>query len=71
MDRPWNINVDYNRSLTNIALPLYYAGLLGLESVLNSILPVGTSGTDLSDTVNAQGGTYGNALQAASFRGHK
>jgi hypothetical protein len=53
MDRPWNINVDYNRSLTNIALPLYYAGLLGLESVLNSILPVGTSGTDLSDTVNA------------------
>jgi hypothetical protein len=29
MDRPWNMNVDYNRPFANIALPLYYAALLG------------------------------------------
>lgn len=53
MDRPWNLEVDYNRPLTDIALPVYHAGLLGLESTLNSILPIHTRDTDSSDTVNA------------------
>ncbi|KAJ6027441.1 NACHT nucleoside triphosphatase [Penicillium canescens] len=71
MDRPWNMNVHYNRPLTDMALPLYYAGLLGLESVLNSILPIDTTDANLSDTVNAQGGWFGNALQAAAEGGHE
>ncbi|KAI3226148.1 hypothetical protein DTO012A9_9154 [Penicillium roqueforti] len=71
MDRPWNMNVDYNRPFANIALPLYYAALLGLESVLSSIFLIDTRDADSSDTVNAQGGRYGNALQAASQGGHE
>ncbi|KAL2859852.1 ankyrin repeat domain-containing protein [Aspergillus lucknowensis] len=71
MDRPWNMHVDYNRPIADMALPLYYAGLLGLECVLNSILPIGTKNAASSNTVNAQGGRFGNALQAASREGHE
>ena len=61
---------------------VYYASLLGLRGVLAEllsaqqqkesgrfILPV-TSTSKVAD-VNAQGGCYGNALQAASFFGHE
>ncbi|KAJ5155715.1 hypothetical protein N7492_008518 [Penicillium capsulatum] len=68
LDGPWKN--DVNRSLADIPLPLYYAGLLGLEFVLNRILPVDTGDSRLAETVNAQGGLFGNALQAASNRGH-
>ncbi|KAJ5665326.1 NACHT nucleoside triphosphatase [Penicillium maclennaniae] len=70
IERLWNMNVDYNRPLTDIASPLYYAALLGLEFVLNSILTIGTRNTDVSVIVDAQGGEYGNALQAASRSGN-
>ena len=45
--------------------PTYHAALLGLNDVLASILS--RSSTD----INAEGGKYGNALQAASQGGHK
>jgi ankyrin repeat protein len=44
--------------------PLYYAARLGLCTVTKLLL-------DKSAEVNAQGGHYGNALQAASFGGHE
>lgn len=71
IDRPGNMNADYNRPLTDMASPLYYAGLLGLESVLDCILPIRTRDAGSSPTVNAQGGRFGNALQAAADGGHE
>jgi hypothetical protein len=65
------MRVDYNRSLTKMPLPQYYAGLLGLGFVLSSILPIDTRDSRLAETVNAQGGRLGNALQAASYGGHE
>ncbi|RMZ80134.1 hypothetical protein DV736_g6675, partial [Chaetothyriales sp. CBS 134916] len=47
-----------------IATALYYASLLGLEIAVKQILSTGAD-------INAQGGYYGNALQAASWRGHE
>ncbi|KAF5351444.1 hypothetical protein D9758_013510 [Tetrapyrgos nigripes] len=47
----------------NIAQPLYYASYTGLKSVVMYTLEKGAD-------VNAQGGEYGNALQAASRSGH-
>ena len=47
---------------SSVSNPLYYASLLGLVEVVPQLLAV--HGAD----VNAQGGFYGNALQAASFQ---
>src|ERR1700733_5592483 len=47
-----------NLGLTNVAMPLYYASLSGLAEASQQML---ANGAD----VNAQGGRYGNALQAA------
>jgi ankyrin repeat protein len=47
-----------------LALPLYYAALLGLSIVARMLL-------DRNADVNAQGGQHGNALQAASYKGYK
>jgi hypothetical protein len=44
--------------------PLYYSSLLGFVNVTEWLLDWGAD-------VNAQGGYYGNALQAASVRGHE
>jgi ankyrin repeat protein len=49
---------------TVVAPPLYYAALLGLKTVTRMLL-------DKSADVNAQGGVYNNALQAASQGGYK
>ncbi|GFF23322.1 NACHT nucleoside triphosphatase [Aspergillus udagawae] len=70
MDDPWGLQ-DLRRPITEMPTPLYYAALLGLGSVLNSILPVDIRASKLSEIANAQGGRLGNALQAASFRGHE
>ena len=43
---------------------LYYASFLGLEAVVSAFLKAGAD-------VNAHGGRYGNALQAASSEGHE
>ncbi len=54
---------------------LYYASLLGLDLAVSETLCeasfTGLSLARASDLVNAQGGHYGNALQAASAKGHK
>jgi ankyrin repeat protein len=45
-------------------MPLYYAALLGFSMMTRLLLDQGAE-------VNAQGGHYGNALQAASRGGHE
>ncbi|KAL6410100.1 hypothetical protein AUP68_06511 [Ilyonectria robusta] len=57
-DRPWEDNPGPAR-----ASRLYYACVGGLTGVARSLVDKGAD-------VNAQGGFYGNALQAASHRGH-
>ncbi|EAU37833.1 conserved hypothetical protein [Aspergillus terreus NIH2624] len=71
MDRPQLNRPDYDRPMTKIASPIYYAALLGLEFVLNSILRAHTDNSKVSEIVNAKGGSHGNALQAASGEGHE
>ena len=44
--------------------PLYYSSLLGLADVTEWLLKTGAD-------VNAEGGKYGNALQAASYGGNE
>ena len=62
-DKPWR-KPDLQKNLERIADPLYYAALLGLREVVELLLDKGAD-------VNAQGGDFSNALQAASFRGHE
>ena len=75
IDRPWRTQ---DQSNLVFAAPVYYASLLGLDQVLyeliitgqlESMAPISTS--KASKLINAQGGHYGNALQAASAEGHK
>lgn len=46
-----------------LAPPLYYASFSGLSIEVGALLDQGAN-------VNAEGGEYGNALQAASLQGH-
>jgi len=62
-DRPWE-EPKFERVLEETPNPLYYAALYGLGEVTSLLLDEGAN-------VNAQGGRYSNALQAASFRGHE
>jgi hypothetical protein len=55
---------DLGKGLECVATPLYYAALLGL-SMITGLLP------NQGANVNARGGRFGNALQAASWRGHE
>jgi ankyrin repeat protein len=55
---------DFRRNLNSVPTPLYYCAQLGLSTLTRLLL-------DRGDDVNAQGGGYSNALQAASFRGHE
>ena len=57
---PWDLSMDK----APVCLPLYYASLAGLQQVITHLLENGAD-------VNAQGGQYGNALQAGSLKGHK
>ncbi|KAJ5757468.1 uncharacterized protein N7511_006162 [Penicillium nucicola] len=70
VDRPWE-EIPTSQSVEDIASPLYYASFLGLEVVLNTILATDYKSSDLCGLVNAQGGYFGNALQAASWKGHE
>ena len=58
IDQTWFIT----RAIRSVASPLYYASMGGLGVVVRMLIE---SGVD----VNAQGGVYGNALQAASHKG--
>ncbi|KAL3488651.1 hypothetical protein BJX62DRAFT_253118 [Aspergillus germanicus] len=68
-DNPWREDVDFDRK--NIPSPVYYAALLGLEQVFNSLVQRWKGETGTKDVINAQGGRFGNALQAASYGGHE
>lgn len=48
----------------SVAAPIYYAALLDLSTITKMLL-------DQSIDINAQGGEFGNALQAASQAGHE
>jgi ankyrin repeat protein len=61
-DQPW-MGLNLGRSLDSVATPVYYAAQLGLSTITRLLLDKGAD-------VNAQGGEYGNALQAASWRSH-
>ena len=56
---------DITKQLKNVPTPLYYASLLGLAEIVSLLIL--KAGAD----VNAPGGCYGNALQAASLKGHE
>ncbi|KAF7136844.1 hypothetical protein CNMCM5793_006414 [Aspergillus hiratsukae] len=59
-ERPWEEEPSHNE----MASPLYYASFAGLRRTIELLLEKGAD-------VNAQGGLYGNALQAACVEGHK
>jgi hypothetical protein len=62
-DRTWE-GPNLEKSLDSVPMPLYYAAMLGFSTITRLLLDKGAD-------VNAQGGYYGNALQAASLRGHE
>ncbi|KAJ7907461.1 hypothetical protein B0H13DRAFT_1505709, partial [Mycena leptocephala] len=64
VDKPWR-GTDWSCKLDDVPQPLYYSALLGLTNVL-FVHELLANGAD----VNAQGGEYSNALQAASAGGH-
>jgi ankyrin repeat protein len=71
MDRGYSWNVhDLQRSENEIASPLYYAALPGLEYTLKRLITIGGDELSMVDIVNAAGGEHHNALEAASSRGH-
>ena len=83
VDRPWDRSMRFRRALDDIPAPVYYASLLGLHQALHDLInseqlesttipalsPAPTS--SVPKKINAQGGEYGNALQAASYGGHE
>ncbi|BDD63641.1 hypothetical protein MAP00_008510 [Monascus purpureus] len=69
--RPLRELPDLRRPIAEMATPVYYAALLGLWFVLSSILPIDSGDSEVAELVNTQGGSYGNALQAASEGGHE
>ena len=55
---------DLQKQRVKIAKPLYYASMAGLAEAACALLEMGVE-------INAQGGRYGNALQAALYGGHE
>ncbi|KAH9203372.1 ankyrin repeat-containing domain protein [Leptodontidium sp. 2 PMI_412] len=62
-DYPWT-GTKMERNIISIASPLYYTSHEGLFEPVSLLLGKGAD-------ANAQGGRYGNALQAASLEGHE
>jgi hypothetical protein len=70
-DTPWRRDIDFSLTLSQIASPVYYTSLLGLNRVLHELINICQNPTSKRrDPINTQGGRYGNALQAASVKGH-
>ena len=82
IDRPWDTSIDFRLTLDDIAAPVYYASLMGLDQVLHKLInskqlesttipalpPASTF--NVFKKFNTKGGLFGNALQAASGEGH-
>jgi ankyrin repeat protein len=62
-DSPW-MQPDLNKGLENVTVPIYYAALLGLDTITKLLLNQGAE-------LDTRGGRYGNALHAASLKGHE
>ena len=62
-DQQW-MGLNLSLRFDDLAQPLYYAAFTGLPELVEIVLSQTTN-------VNAQGGHYGNALQAASEGGHE
>ena len=62
LDLPWR-KPNFQRKFAEVSTPLYYASQSGLTEIVSLLIV--EAGAD----VNAQGGEYGNALQAASYGG--
>ena len=58
-----------SRPLNRIPTPIYYASLLGLDQTLRALISIWQDETEVSKQINAKGGKFRNALQAASFSG--
>jgi hypothetical protein len=72
VDQPWNEQVRLSLPFKELAAPLYYASYLGFSWIVEKLLaPTSNKKKANESRVNAQGGHYGNALQAASHGGHK
>jgi hypothetical protein len=81
VDRPWDKRVRLISWDTTVRLslrsdksaaPLYFASYLGFSWIAEKLLaPTSDEKKANEKRVNAQGGRYGNALQAASVRGHE
>ncbi len=83
VDRPWHTSINFRRALDDIPAPVYYASLLGLDQALHDLInskqlesttiralsPAPTS--SVPQKINARGGRYSNALQAALYRGYE
>ncbi|KAF7976141.1 hypothetical protein HWV62_7443 [Athelia sp. TMB] len=54
---------NYRKPASEVAPPLHYAAYFGLEELVMELMKV-------KEAVHACGGLFGNALQAASYRGH-
>ncbi|KAK8124413.1 uncharacterized protein PG998_000172 [Apiospora kogelbergensis] len=69
----WNIDNYLGRlESRETPSPVYYAALIGLTKILSELLNENVTVLPKKRRdVNAQGGRYGNALQAASFGGHE
>ncbi|ELR05748.1 hypothetical protein GMDG_07590 [Pseudogymnoascus destructans 20631-21] len=61
-EKSWD-TPNFRRGLDSCPNPLYYASLGAIADTANQLIEEGVD-------VNAQGGRYGNALQAASCKGH-
>jgi hypothetical protein len=61
-DKPWE-EPQITKDLTAVASPLYYASLIGSIETVRPLLEIGAD-------VNAKGGYYSTALQAASVDGY-
>ena len=73
IDRPGHKFIEFSRQIDTIATPVYYASLLGLDQALSDLIDEEQAGSVMmiSKQINARGGEHGNALQAASYGGHK
>lgn len=71
VEEPWRRGPDFHLATSTIPSQVYYASLLGLYWVLQAFLDGVTDHDIRKRLANTQGRYFGNALQAASSRGHE